>query len=66
MGEPWLTARSGLTAPTPTPYRAPKSLDRPTSTLPPPIALQPRGAVEVQHDVKIVGHGSDEQMFGAE
>jgi hypothetical protein len=34
-------------------------------TTPPPIPHQPGSAVEMQHDVKIVGHGSDEQMFGA-
>jgi hypothetical protein len=30
--------------------------------------IPPRGAVEVQHDVKIVGRwdGGDQQMFGAE
>jgi hypothetical protein len=29
------------------------------------VAFAPHTHVELQHDVKIVGHGSDEQMFGA-
>jgi hypothetical protein len=45
----------------------PGKVRRPASTtLPPAIPLAASGAVEVQHDVHIVGHGGDEQMFGAE